>query len=222
MRCFAVPLLSAVSAFPLALPGASFLATTAIGPTQPFIQTVPVTATKTRITYSLGPTGGIRLLLEERWTFSRNGDGDEAIHLKVIRDGHALPGSSVISQRKEGLRYVLDDARQQYKVLPWSPIATVNEADRQATPSVTRVIDGIKCVAATVRDSAGKAVGKDWVSPDYRITVRSEMDVVDAQTGLLTGLVVEELTEMRIGEAPDPSAFIIPIGYKRVDSRGSH
>ena len=34
------------------------------------------------------------LKLEERGTFSRNSAGDEATHLKVIRDGQATPGSS--------------------------------------------------------------------------------------------------------------------------------
>lgn len=108
------------------------------------------------------------LKLEERGTFSRNSAGDEATHLKVIRDGQATSGSSVIGQRKEGLSYVIDDARQQYRVVPWPESkAVTNEAERQSTPAVTRTIDGIKCVAVPVRDNTGKIVGKDWVSPDH-------------------------------------------------------
>ena len=112
--------------------------------------------------------------------------------------------------------YLIDDARQQYRVVPWSESLALltNEARRQSTAAVTRTIDGIKCVAVPVREDTGKIVGKDWVSPEYRIKVRSEMDVLSPQTGAVIGLVVEELTEIHIGAAPDPSEFTIPSGYK--------
>ena len=129
-----------------------------------------------------------------------------------------LPGRA---QRKEGLSYVIDDARQQYRVVPWPESkAVTNEAERQSTPAVTRTIDGIKCVAVPVRDNTGKISGKDWVSPDHGITVRSEMDVLSPQTGAVIGLVVEKLAEIHIGAAPDPGAFAIPGGYKRVGVGG--
>lgn len=202
MRGFAGLLLAAVSAYPQAAPPS-------------------LTATKTRDTYTVGPAGGITLRLEERGTFSRNSAGDEATHLKVIQDGQATSGSSVISLRKEGRSYVIDDARQQYRVVPWpeSPVLT-NEAERKSTQAVTRTIDGVKCLAMPARDSAGKIVGKNWVSPDYAITVRSEMDVWSPQTDAIVGLVVEELTQIRIGATPDPGAFAIPPGYKQVGERG--
>jgi hypothetical protein len=197
MRRFVVPLLATALAFPQAAP--TLTAVTAL------------TATKTRVTYAIIPGGGFTLKLEERGTFSRNSAGDEATHLKVIRDGQATPGSSEIRQRKEGLSHVIDDARQQYRVLPWPESkALTNEAERQSTPAVTRTIDGIKCVAVPVRDNTRKIVGTDWVSPDHGITVRSEMDVLSPQTGALIGLVVEELAEIHIGAAPDPGAFAIP------------
>ena len=102
---------------------------------------------------------------------------------------------------------MIDDARQQYRIVPWlERPALSNEAERQSTPGVTRTIDGIKCGAVPVLDSAGKIVGKDF-SLDHGITVRSEMDVLSPQTGAVIGLVVEELTEIRIGAEPDPGAF---------------
>jgi hypothetical protein len=67
-----------------------------------------------------------------------------------------------------------------------------------------------------VQDSGGKVVGKDWISLDHGITVRSERDVLSRQTGSVTGLVVEELTEIRIGAEPDPGEFAIPTQFKRV------
>jgi hypothetical protein len=182
MRPFVVPLLATALAFPQAAP--PLTAVTATGEAaQAGPQTPPLTATKTRVTYAIGPGGGFTLKLEERGTFSRNSAGDVATHLKVIRDGQATPGSSVIGQRKEGLNYLIDDARQQYRVMPWpeSKVLT-NEAERQSTPAVTRTIDGIKCVAVPVRDNTGKIVGKDWVSRDHGIAVRSEMDVLSPQT----------------------------------------
>jgi hypothetical protein len=127
----------------------------------------------------------------------------------------------VITQRREGFSYVIDDARQRYRVVIWPESqAFPTEAERQSTPAVTRTIDGIKCVAVPVRDDTGKIVGKDWVSPEYLITVRSEMDVLSPQTGAVIGLVVEELTEIRIGVAPDSGEFTIPAGYKQVRSSG--
>jgi hypothetical protein len=165
MRGFAGLLLAAVSAYPQAAPPS-------------------LTATKTRDTYAVGPPGGITLRLEERGTFSRNSAGDEATHLKVIRDGQTTSGSSVISLRKEGRSYVIDDAGQQYKVVPWpESLVLTNEAERKSTPAVIRAIDGVKCLAMPARDSAGKIVGKNWVSPDYAITVRSEMDVWSPPNG---------------------------------------
>lgn len=202
MRGFAGLLLAAVSAYPQAAPPS-------------------LTATKTRDTYAIGPAGGITLRLAERGTFSRNSAGDEATHLKVIRDDQATSESSVISLRKEGRSYVIDDARQQYRVVPWpeSPALT-NEAERKSTPAATGTIDGIKCVAVPVRDGTGKVISKNWVSPDYGITVRSEMDVLNPQTGAAIGLVVEELTEIHIGASPDPGEFTIPPGYKQVVGSG--
>ena len=46
--------------------------------------------------------------------------------------------------------------------------------------------------------------------------MRSETDVLSPQSGAVIGLVVEELAEIHIGAAPDPGAFAIPGGYKRV------
>ena len=63
-------------------------------------------------------------------------------------------------------------------------------------------------------------MGKDWVSLDYGITVRSEIDELSSQTGAVIGLMVEELTEIQIAAAPDPAAFIIPPGYKEVGGKG--
>ena len=57
MRRFVVPLLATALAFPQAAP--SLTAVTAL------------TATKTRVTYAIGPGGGFTLKLEERGTFSR-------------------------------------------------------------------------------------------------------------------------------------------------------
>ena len=200
---FAGLLFATVSAFPQPVPRPA-TAAAARGPTQASGPVVPLTATKTRVTYSIGPAGGVRLKLEERGTFARNSVGDEATHLKVIRGGKAALGSSVISQRKEAMSYVIDDARRQYRVVPWTPPLT-NEADRQSTPptsetpTVTRTIDNIKCVAVSAQDSAGKVIGKNWVSLDHGIRVRSEMDVLNPQTGAAIGLVVEELTAIHIG-----------------------
>ena len=224
MRRFAVPLLATVSAFPQAVSPVSSGTATGIAAAQPSGQATPLTATRNRVTYSIGPGEGITLKLEERGTFARNSVGDEAAHLKVIRDGHAAPGSSVISQRKEGFSYLIDDARQQYRVVPWSESLAVltNEARRQSTPAVTRTIDGINCVAVPVQEDTGKIVGKAWVSPEYRIKVRSEMDVLSPQTGAVIGLVVEELTEIHIGAAPDPSEFTIPAGYKLLGGSTPH
>ena len=155
--------------------------------------------------------------LEERGTFSRNSAGDEVTHLKVIRDGHATVGTSLINKRREGMSYVIDDARQQYRIVPWpeSPAAT-SKVEREPGPVVTRTIGGLKCVAVAVRDSTGKVVGKDWVSPDYSITVRSERDLLNQETGAVIGLVVEELSDIHVGVTPDPSAFAIPPGYSEV------
>jgi hypothetical protein len=220
MRRFG-PLLATVSAFLQPVTPFTTVMATDIAAAQTSAQTVPLTATKTRVTYSIGPAGGYTLKLEERGAFSRNSGGDEAAHLKVIRDGQLAPGSSVINQRREKISYVIDDARRQYRVVPWpgSPALT-NEAGRQATTAVTRTIDGVKCVSVPVRDSTGKILGKDWVSPDYGITVRSEIDELSPQTGAVIGLMVEELTEIQIGATPDPAAFIVPPGYKEVGGRG--
>lgn len=219
MRRFG-PLLATVSAFLQPVTPFTTVMTTAIA-AQTSAQIVQLTATKTRVTYSIGPAGGYTLKLEERGAFSRNSGGDEATHLKVIRDGQLASGSSVINQRKERISYVIDDARQQYRLVPWSGSpALTNEAERQSTPAATRTIDGVKCVSVPVRDSTGKIVGKGWVSPDYGITVRSEIDELSSQTGAVIGLMVEELTEIQIGATPDPAAFIIPPGYKEVEARG--
>jgi hypothetical protein len=219
MRRFAVLVLAAVSVFPQAVPRLTMAAATN-GPAQVNAPTTPLTAKKTRVTYSIGSAGGFRIKVEERGTFARSSAGDEATHLKVIRDGQSAAGSSVISQRKEGVRYLIDDANRRYTLVPWIPSPT-NEADRESTlptpdtPTVTRTIGGIKCVAVPVQDSAGKIIGKNWMSPDHGITVRSEMDVMNPQTGATIGLVVEELTDIHIGVEPDPGEFTIPPGYKQ-------
>jgi hypothetical protein len=109
MRLFAVLLLAAVSVFPQAVPRLT-TASAINGPGQANALTNPLTAKKTRVTYSIGSAGGFRIKLEERGTFARNSIGDEATHLKVIRDGQAVPGSSVVSQRKEGVSYLINDA----------------------------------------------------------------------------------------------------------------
>lgn len=75
-------------------------------------------------------------------------------------------------------------------------------------------------MAVPVRDDTGKIVGKDWVSPEFGMTVRSEMDVLSPQTGAVIGLVVEELTKIRSGVAPDSGEFTIPAEYKQVGGSG--
>jgi hypothetical protein len=84
---------------------------------------------------------------------------------------------------------------------------------------VTRTIEGLKCVAVPVQNSEGRSVGTDWVSREYDITIRSERDILSPQTGLVTGLVVEELTDIRLGVEPSTEDFTMPAGYKQVGGR---
>jgi hypothetical protein len=217
MRRYVVSLLAAVSAFSQAAPPVVPVKATSGSTALASAQTTSLTSTKTRTTYGIGHAGGITLKLEERGTFSRNSVGDEATHLKVIRDGQATAGTSLINKRKDSMSYVIDDARQQYRIVPWpdSPAGT-SEVERQLGTVVTRTINGIKCVAVPARDSSGKTTGKDWISPDYGITVRSERDVLNQETGAAIGLIVEELSDIQVGATPDPSGFAITLGYKEV------
>jgi hypothetical protein len=215
MRVFAGPLLATASGdWQFVIPFAIMLATS-VAASLATAQTVPLTATKTRVTYEVRPSGAIVLTQEERGPFSRNSDGDEATQLKRIRNGQPVPGSSLINRHKEAKSYIINDAQRQYTVKPWSgnPAATT-EANAQSPPPVTRTIAGIKCVAVSMRDDkTGRVVGKNWISPEYGIAVRSERDVVDPQTGQLIGLVVEELADIQLGVAPEPMVFTIPAGY---------
>ena len=52
------------------------------------------------------------------------------------------------------------------------------------------------------------------VSPDYGITVKKENDVY--MNGKRVTRVVEELTDIKIGAAPDTQLFSIPRNYKEV------
>jgi hypothetical protein len=138
--------------------------------------------------------------------------------VQVVKNGQFAPGTSQINRRKEGKSYIIDDERQQYSVTLWAGnLAVAAEGKSPSTPAVTRTIGGIKCVAVPLRDGkTGQTIGKGWISLEYGITVRSEADALNSQTGQPVGLVVEELSDIQVGVAPDPSAFDIPSEYKEV------
>ena len=218
MRVFAGPLLATVSVYwQFITPFACMLATS-VAASLATAQTIPLTATKTRVTYQVRSSGAIVLTQEERGTFSRNSDGDEATHLQRIRNGQPVPSSSLVNHRKEAKSYLINDAQRQYTVTPWSGNpATTGEANAQSAPPVTRTIAGIKCVAVSMRDDkTGRVLGKNWISPEYGIAVRSERDVLSLQAGQLIGLVVEEIADVQLGVAPEPMVFTIPAGYTEV------
>jgi hypothetical protein len=218
MRVRAVPLLATVCAFSQSISPLIFTLACGLATILASAQTVPLTATVTRITYTISADGGITLSREERGSFFRNSDGDEATHVQVMKNGQFASGTSRINRRKEGKSYIIDDERQQYSVTLWAGnLAVAAEGKSPSTPAVTRTIGGIKCVGVPLRDGkTGETIGKGWISLEYGITVRSEADVINSQTGQPVGLVVEELSDIQVGVAPDPSAFDIPSGYKEV------
>ena len=71
------------------------------------------------------------------------------------------------------------------------------------------------------RHGSGTIVGKNWVSEEYGITVHSEMDVLSPQTGIVTGLAVEEFTDIQIGVALDSGEFVVPTGYQKLAANRS-
>lgn len=220
MRVRAVPLLATVSASSQSVSPCSFALASALAINLVSAQTIPLTATITRITYTISTSGGITLTLsrEESGTFSRDAEGDEASHMQVMKNGEFLPGTSLINRRTEGKSYIINDARRQYRVTPWTGgLSAAAELKSRSTAAVTRTIGGIKCVAAPLRDGkTGQTIGKGWISPQYGITVRSETDLLNQQTGQVVGLVVEELSDIQIGVVLDPRAFAIPAGYKEM------
>jgi hypothetical protein len=186
------------------------------------VQTTAVSASETRVTYTIRASGAILLTQEERGTFFRSADGDEAIRLSTLRNGQPTSSTRLIHRQKEGKSYFINDALRQYRVSPWSGVpALTGEGDPQSTPAVTRTIAGIKCVAAPLRDGAtGQSIGKVWISPEYGVAIRSETDLIDRKTGQAIGLIVEELSDIQTGTAPDLSVFAIPAGYRDISGTG--
>lgn len=150
--------------------------------------------------------------------------------IKVIQDGQAAPGTRVINHHKDRISYVIDDARHQYRVVPWHETSPfTNKTERPSGPLVTALgqlreykdffdadnrrhqVSG-RARPRRHRKDRRKRLGLVGL----RDPVRSEMDVLNPQTGTIMGLVVEELSDIQVGVTPDPSAFRIPPGYREV------
>jgi hypothetical protein len=94
MRVRAVRLLATVCAFSQSISLLIFTLACSLATILASAQTVPLTATVTRIRYTISADGGITLSQEERGSFSRTSDGDEATHVQVVKNGQFAPGTS--------------------------------------------------------------------------------------------------------------------------------
>ena len=151
--------------------------------------------------------------------------------MRLIAEGKPF---YMVHRRRDGSTFEVESAArlvrigaQEHLLAVGRDITERKQAERELNrqnefirAALDNIYDGVVAcdadgVAVAVQDGTGKVIGKNWVSPDHRITVRSEMDVMNPQTGAATGLVVEELADIHIGVEPDPGEFSIPPAYKQ-------
>lgn len=177
-------------------------------------ESTPIIATRTNSTYAVNEAGQLTLIRQETGTWVRAADGSEATHMQEAKDGQPTGSLTMglITSRGNNQTIAINYRTKQYLVQPAGPAPP----PLQVKPGMeSRVINGVYSVALPVRDrKTGEVTGKGWFSPDYKITTRNEFDVTIPASGKKIH-IVDELSNVQVGVAPDAQQFAIPSGFSR-------
>jgi hypothetical protein len=170
--------------------------------------TTPITATITTSTFEVGQDGQATLINQTTGTFARASDGRE---LTVTLDSQTnQPATAVL--RASGQDVSIKYPIKQYMVHSEGPLAPYQIPFIPKTGAEAQTINGVYAVAVrNIDGNTGKEIGKAWISPEYKINVRTEF-----QATMPTGKTIRQVTEMsniKIGSEPDPSVFVVPEGF---------
>src|SRR5579875_3419046 len=171
--------------------------------------TTPITAKMTSTTYEVGGNGQTSIISQESGTFARRADGSEVT--RFLDPSTGQPRTAAI--RANGQSIVIKYLSKRYTVGASSPLAPDAVPFIQKPGMESQTINGIYVVGISITDGkTGQVVGKAWFSPDYKITVRTETERTSAVTGK-TIRMVQEMSDIQIGAAPDPNLFTVPAGF---------
>ncbi|HEY7390872.1 MAG TPA: hypothetical protein VH640_20315 [Bryobacteraceae bacterium] len=171
--------------------------------------TTPITATVTSTTYSVDDNGQTTVVSQQTGTFARASDGREAT---IMLDANThQPNTAVI--RANGQSISVKYFRKQYTVMQGGPFAPYAIPFVEKPGMDSQTINGVFTVAIPVYDGNTKQiVGKTWFSPDYNVAIRIESEHTSTITGK-TMRMVQEMSNVKIGNEPDPNLFAVPAGF---------